>query len=238
MTRHRACRTLGVITARAGSKGIPHKNVVSLAGEPLIIWTLRAARAATRLDRTIVSTDGEEIARVVAGETQVEVLMRPPELSLDDTPSVDVLLHVLNELSARGGEAPSHVVLLQPTSPLRTGGDIDEAIELAHETGAPAVVSVCEARTHPFLAYRMDDGGRLAPFLESARGYRRRQALPPAYAPNGAVFVVRTDVLKREGTLYPVGALGLVMSETRSIDIDTELDLRVAEMLISEELHG
>ena len=234
----RSSGVLAVITARAGSKGIVGKNITPLAGRPLIVWTLRAAEEATLLDRVVVSTDGERIAAIVAEASTIEILDRPAELARDDTPHVDVLLHVLNELATNGAEAPSYVVLLQPTSPLRTGGDIDEAILLAQALAAPAVVAVSEAKTHPLMTYRLDEADRLVPFVNAENPeieYRRRQALPPVYAPNGAVYVVRTDVLRKEKTLYPSGTVGMRMPQERSLDVDTTLDLRVAEVLIEQE---
>ena len=236
MSTRGACRALGIVTARSGSKGILDKNITPLAGRPLVVWTLQAASEAALLGRLVLSTDSEKIASVAAEASGVEIIKRPSDLAQDDTPHVDVLLHILDELDGEGSATPSYIVLLQPTSPLRTGADIDAAIRLAYESDAPAVVSVCEADTHPYLTYRLDEAGHLIPFIDAPVGYRRRQSLPPAYAPNGAVYVIRVDVLRRERTLYPAGTLASPMPRERSVDVDTELDLRVAEMMIAQEL--
>ena len=161
-------KTLGLITARGGSKGIPRKNVRMLAGKPLIAWTIEAALHAGVLDAVVVSTDDEEIA-AVAREAGAEVpFIRPPELAKDSTPGLDPVLHALDAL-------PSYdaVLLLQPTSPLRSPDDIRACLRLAAESVAASVVSVCEPQAHPFWTYRLLEDGRLQPMFEGATATRR-----------------------------------------------------------------
>lgn len=142
---------LAIIPARGGSKGIPRKNLAILAGQPLIAYTIRAARNAKLLNRVVVSTEDEEIAGV-AKSHGAEVILRPSELALDTTPTEPVLLDVLKTLESKEGYVPDAVVLLQPTSPLRSESHIDEAIKKLYDTEADAVVSVCEAQHHNLSA--------------------------------------------------------------------------------------
>jgi CMP-N,N'-diacetyllegionaminic acid synthase len=225
-------KTLALVVARGGSKGIPRKNLCPLGGHPLIAHTVLAAKASRLVDRTLLSTDDPEIADVGEQYGADVPFLRPTELARDDSRMVDVALHALEWLETREGYSPDHVLLLQPTSPFRTAEDIDAAIRMAHE-GHPAVVSVCEARRHPCLAKRLDPDGSLHPFFESDFQSRRRQELPPAYDLNGAIYLVRREVLCTELSWCPRGARPYVMPPERSIDIDSPWDLQVANLIAS-----
>ena len=129
-------------------------------------------------------------------------------------------------------------MLLQPTSPLRIAKDIDDAVALATSKAAEAVVSVVDAPSHPFLVYRPGPEGHLVPFVDVGQGYARRQDLPPAYALNGAVYVVRRDVLLRERSLIPTGTIPFVMPRDRSVDVDTPWDLDLAAWVLRRRAAG
>jgi CMP-N-acetylneuraminic acid synthetase len=226
---------LGLITARGGSKGIPHKNIVPVAGRPLLAYTCEAALNSQRLSRVILSTDDELIARV-GRENGVEVpFMRPDELASDEATSLDVVLHALRWLEQREGWIADVLVILQPTSPLRRAEHIDQALNEMIKTGADTVVSVVEVPHHfsPYKLMELTDG-KLNPFWQNAESPTiRRQDVPPLYARNGpAVLATRVPVLFRNGTFYGEHVIPLVMSDEESIDIDTPFDLRVAEMLL------
>jgi len=226
---------LGLITARGGSRGIPQKNVRPVAGQPLIAWTIAAARRARTLTRIILSTDDPAIAEV-GRQHGVEVpFLRPAELAGPDSPHVPVALHALDWLAANEGYRPGYLVLLQPTSPLRTAADIDAAVELAVARSASAVVSVEAAPSHPYLTYRVGPTGELEAFVPCDLGYRRRQDLPPAFALNGAVYVVRCDELRRQRTFLPDGALAYEMPPERSLDVDSPWDLHLADLILRSE---
>ncbi len=231
-------RCLGLVTARSGSKGLPGKNVRLTAGKPLIAWTLEAARAAKSIDRTIVSTDDETIAETARQWGGDVPFLRPTELAQDASPHIDVVLHALNWLDEHQDYRPDYLVLLQPTSPLRSAGDIDGAVALARTRNAGAVVSVCETHDHPYLVRRMTDHGTLEEFLPCPISYARRQDLPPAYALNGAIYVVRRDVLLASRTLCPPETYAYLMRPERSLQIDSVLDLQLVEYLLKGSSDG
>jgi CMP-N,N'-diacetyllegionaminic acid synthase len=218
---------LGLIPARGGSKSVPRKNVRDLAGKPVIVWTIEAALACQTLDRVVVSTDDEEIARIARAHGAEVPFLRPAELALDDTPDLPVYRHALAEL----GVEPDAVAWLRPTAPLRTADDITAALGLLAETGADAARSVCIAEHHPSWMVTLD-GDRLEPLGDVAR-YFRRQELPPVYRLNGAVDVVRCAAVPAEGPLFAGDVRGYVMPAERSVDLDTELDFALAEALLS-----
>ena len=218
---------LGLIPAREGSKGIPGKNLVPLAGRPLLAWTCLAANDCPELSRCVVSTDSVEIAAVAESIGIAAPFLRPAELSGDETPMIDVLVHVLNELGD-----PEGIVLLQPTSPLRTAEHIGDAIRLFRESGADSVVSVVRVPHNftPGSLLRLVNG-RVEPAGPSAAA-ARRQEKPSLYARNGpAVLVVRPAVI-RQGLLYGADTRAYEMSAADSVDVDTQFDLEYAEWLL------
>lgn len=225
-------RTLGVIPARGGSKGVRGKNLRPLAGRPLIAFTADAARESHRLSRLIVSTDDPAIQEVARGLRLEVPFMRPKELAQDETPMLPVLQHAVRTMAGQGFTADA-VVLLQPTSPLRRGEHIDRAIDLLESTGAESVVTVVEVphQFNPASVMRLE-GERLRPFLDGPM-ILRRQDKPPAFARNGpAVLVVRTDVLER-GSLYGDDCRPLVMSPEESVDVDSAADFETLERLLA-----
>lgn len=225
---------LAVIGARGGSKGLPGKNVASLCGKPLLAWSIDAARQSASIARTVVSTDDETIA-IVARQHGADVpFLRPAALATDDAPAIAVVRHVVEAL-ARDGYHPDAVMLLQPTSPLRTAGDIDRAAALLLERQADAVVSVCPAKPHPYWMKGIDATGWMRDLLPQPEAFTGRQALPEVYALNGAIYLVRSEVLLTGGWNGPRTA-AYVMPLERSIDIDTSLDLAIAEFLLGRRL--
>jgi CMP-N,N'-diacetyllegionaminic acid synthase len=225
--------TIGLITARGGSKGVPGKNIAPVGGKPLIGWTVDAARAASRLDRVLVSTDDAGIAQV-ARDCGAEVpFLRPAELASDRASHISVVLHALDWLASEGIE-PRYLVLLQPTSPLRTAADIDGAITLAYEKDADGVVSVCPARDHPLLVKKITPEGVLADYATTELAYLRRQDLPEAYALNGAVYVTRATALREQRTFLPRNTHPYVMPAERSLEVDHPWDLHLARLIMEE----
>lgn len=222
-------RVLAVIAGRGGSKGLPGKNLRELAGKPLIAWSIEAAAQSKILDRVVVSTDDTEIAKVARNFGADVPFLRPAELATDASAIVDTVLHAADCLA----ETYRYVVLLQATSPLRLGQDIDGALELCGKYSAPACISVAAAPKIRW-ALAMDSAGRLAPLFDI--GETRRQVLAPVYQPNGAVYVAELEWLRRERHFFAPGAIGYVMPLERSVDVDTEMDFLVAEAIAGQAL--
>jgi len=224
---------VGVIPARGGSKGIHRKNIQLLAGKPLVAWTIETALACPSLDRAIVSTDDEEIARIAQHYGAEVPFLRPTKLAQDDTPDLPVYQHALSWLAKQERYRPDIVVWLRPTAPLRTVQDVEAAIQLLIDSGADCVRSVCPAEHHPYWMKRLD-GNRLVPFVNGIdeSKYYRRQLLPPVYRLNGAVDVTWYRTVMEKGVLYSGDVRGYVMPVERSIDLDSELDFAIADLLL------
>lgn len=229
---------LGLITARGQSKSIPRKNIAPLAGRPLLAYTCEAAKTSASLSRVVLSTDDEEIARVGRDYGAETPFLRPLELAGDATPSIDVALHALQWLADREGWKADALVLLQPTSPLRTSRHIDEAFQIWRENGADTVVSVMETphRFSPFSIMKLQDGC-LKDFWDQPLPFDRfrRQNHPRLYARNGpAVLISRSSVLFEKKSFYGERVYPYVMDEKSSVDIDTLFDLHMAEWLLTQ----
>jgi len=228
--------TLAIVPARGGSKSIPRKNIVPVAGKPLIAWTIEIALAAPVLDRVIVSTDDPEIADVASRHGAEVPFLRPAQLAQDDTPGIEPVLHAVRWLDEHESYRPDYVMVLQPTSPLRTSQDIEAAVQLAREWQADGVVSVCPAHQHPYWMKSITEDGRLTDFLPLDRVCACRQALPPVYALNGAVYLARREVLLALETFYTDRTYAYIMPPERSLDIDTPWDLYVAELILKDRM--
>ena len=219
---------LAVIIGRAGSKGLPRKNALMVADAPMIAHTIRFARASSTIDRVIVSTDGDEIAQIAADEG-VEVFMRPESVS-HDTATVDSA--VRHAVTASGSRAEI-VVILYANVPVRPANLADRAIALLGATGADSVQSYYRVgKTHPYWMSQLDSEGRVSAFVEN-RIYRR-QELPPVFMPDGGVIAVQRASLfsPREGephAFFGRDRRGIENEEGAVIDVDTALDLAVAE---------
>jgi len=223
-------KTLAVIPARGGSKGIHRKNITPMLGKPLIAWTIDAALGAKYLDRVIVSTDDEEIARI-SRSLGVEVpFLRPDELSKDSTPSQPVLQHAVEYLQEVDGYKADIIMTLQPTSPLRRSEHIDEAIELfSNVPSADSLVSCVEIPHifNPESIMVMSSDGFLETYLPENIKPTRRQQKEIKYARNGAIYMTRIEHISsyiRGGNVLP-----FIMKFLESIDIDTPDDLILAE---------
>ena len=226
-------KALFLIPARGGSKGIPHKNRKLLAGKPLIGYTIDAARAVAPSDADIcVSTDEDEIIRVVEGYGLTVPFKRPDELAQDGSGTYEVILHALNYFEAQG-IIYDVVVLLQPTSPLRTGVHIREAMEL-YTPDCDMVVSVAEAKSNPYyVMFQEDSEGYLQHLLKGT--FIRRQDCPAVYEYNGAVYVMNVASLRAKHLSDFTRNRKYVMPASISIDLDTLDDWKYAEFLFSEK---
>lgn len=221
-------QVLALIPARGGSKGIPGKNIKELAGKPLITHTIEAARSCLCLDDVLVSTDSEEIAETARKFGAWVPFLRPEKLANDTAKTIDAVLYTLHRLAKEGKEY-EYVVLLQPTSPLRSGEDIEGAIKLALETGED-VVAVSEVTDSPILMRTCDNRGKLTPLL-SGSSTVRRQDMPVYYRVNGSIYVNKVSSLTEETSLND-NPIGYIMPRERSVDIDESVDFAVAEYFL------
>ena len=223
-------KTFALIPARGGSKGIPRKNIKLIAEKPLIVWTIEAALRSSLLSAVVVSTDDPTIAEVARRAGALVPFLRPSELAQDETPGLDPVLHALDHLPQFDS-----VLLLQPTSPLRTANDIDSCLQLALTHKAQSVVSVSEADTHPYWTYRVAEDLALRRFV-NAEPIARRQDLPQAFALNGALYFADVNWLRLRGSFVGHETLAYVMAKERSVDLDTPFDWKFAELLLKESM--
>jgi CMP-N-acetylneuraminic acid synthetase len=220
---------LALVPARGGSKGIPDKNVRPLAGQTLLQYAAQAASASGVVDRSVLSTDSERVA-AEGRRAGLEVpFIRPVALAQDDTPMLPVIEHALDAL-AESGWTPEIVVLLQPTSPLRTGAQIRAAVQALRDTRADSVVTVVELPRHlsPDYVMRIEEG-RLVPFLPEGTRITRRQDARPAFVRDGTAYVFWTRTLRETRSIYGGRCHPLVVAAHESITIDTPDDWEAAE---------
>ena len=231
MTPKRAEKTIAVIAARGGSKGVPRKNVRPLAGMPLIGYAIRAARGATLVDDVVVTTDDEEIATIARNFGARVPFMRTAGLSGDAVPMEPVLKDCIERVE-REGTSIGAVALLPATNPFRTAADIDAGLKTLFDTGADSVVAVVEEH-YPAAWLQTIIDGRLRPLLSDQAIVTRRQDAPRAYKRNDGFFIFRRDLLMRDGTLVGPTARPYVMEPWASIDIDSEWEFELAELIMS-----
>jgi CMP-N-acetylneuraminic acid synthetase len=224
-----------VIPARGGSTRVPRKNVRTLGEKPLIAHTLDQAADSELIDRTIVSTDDDEIARVAEAHGGSVPFERPAELSTDESTSPPVIEHALDWVESSGA-APDVVVMLQVTTPFRTTDDIDNAIDmLRNHSDATSVVSVAEFDVPPYWAIERDETGLLSEHFDAGVLWTddipRSQDFETLYYPNGAVFAAHTEAFREAVSFYTDETVGYVMPPERSLDIDEPHELELARAL-------
>jgi CMP-N,N'-diacetyllegionaminic acid synthase len=219
-----------LIPARGGSKGIQGKNIKFLGGKPLIQYTLDAARACFTPEQIVVSTDDIEIKKVVEELGQPICALRPESLAQDDTPTAAVITYELEQWRLAHGSYPEHVVLLQATSPFRSGDHLGEAWERYRSNRADMLLSVCASKQNPYYNLFEEQNGYLQKSKEGA--FTRRQDCPPVWELNGAIYIFRIDRFLELG-IEEMDKIKYEMSEIDSIDIDSPLDWIIAECLIS-----
>ncbi|MBE6044613.1 MULTISPECIES: cytidylyltransferase domain-containing protein [Clostridium] len=227
-------RILAVIPARGGSKGIPHKNIINFCGKPLIAYSIEAAKKSKYIDYILVSTDDREIQGVSLRYGAKAPFLRPKEISDDKSKSIDVVLHSINYLKDND-EIFDYVILLQPTSPLRTEKDIDAAIETIIEKEGRSLVSLCKVDENPILM-RTIEYGKLKPILKFDGDNLRRQDLPEFYIFNGAIYINTVDMLIENRTFVDEHTIPYIMERHKSVDIDNMLDVKIAEYILEENM--
>lgn len=223
-------KILALIPARGGSKGIPGKNIKSLAGKPLISWTIDAAKQSDYIDHLIVSSDDDNIIKIAKEWGCDSPFKRPKHLAQDTSTSMDVVMHALEQLE----ESYDYLLLLQPTSPFRTTSHIDGIIEQTIDTGTKVVVSVTQSKKHPAFIYTLEDN-KLCPFLGHQK-QKRRQDMPQVYEHNGALYLASIPYLKEVKSYNVDGVGAFMMDALHSIDLDEPLDWEFAEYLATKGL--
>jgi N-acylneuraminate cytidylyltransferase len=232
-------RVLVIVPARGGSKGIPRKNLQLLGGRPLVAHAVATGLAASLVSRVLCSTDDQQIADA-AREAGAEVpFLRPAELAGDLSEDWPVFMHALDYLDRIEGWLPDLIVNLRPTSPLRTPTHVDDAIRLLLDTGADSVKAVCLARQHPHKMWLREPNGRIEPYLKTPFRFDRGPDVPRAqlediYWQNGVVDVTRREVILEQRVMIGRRVAGLITQPAESIDIDTPLDLQLAELLLAQ----
>lgn len=227
-------RVLAIVPARAGSKGVPRKNLRPLGGVPLVAWPIEIAKMCPQIDRVIVSTDGAEIADV-ARQHGAEVLERPAALASDTAIIADLLRHIIGELRD-AGETATTMLLLEPTSPFRTPEDVTDCLRLMTDEKLDSVATFVEAELNPHRAWRIA-GTTPSVYIEGAIPWLPRQKLPPAYQLTGAVYAFDMDRLGPDDPSILFGRSGaMLMDRRRALDINDDLDFMVGDALLASGL--
>lgn len=219
-------RVMALIPARGGSKGIKGKNVINLEGKPLIAYTIDAAKDSKYIDEIYVSTDSEEIANVSIEYGAKIPFLRPAELASDTSKTIDAVCHFVDEMRLRG-ETFDVLVLLQPTGPLRTSEDIDDALELFCKSNFKSVVSISEVNENPVLMRRVDEFGNMSKVLD-LNSTVRRQDMEKMYRVNGSIYINSIKEINFN-TSFNDNEVPFIMSKQNSVDIDEYVDLEVAK---------
>jgi len=227
-------KTLAIIPARGGSKGIPKKNIITLGEKPLVAWTIEAAKNAG-IERVFVSSDSDEILEV-AKKFGAETIKRPARLSGDKICSDSALWHALDYLKRTEKFVPDVAMLLQPTSPLRGSEDIKKALKLFEKNKeATALISVCSVNNKYLKTFLLDKKNYIHGVHNDTFPFMSRQLLPELYIPNGAIYVVKEKAFKNR-SLFTMKTIPYLMEAEKSIDIDKKEDVALVEEHLSKKL--
>jgi CMP-N-acetylneuraminic acid synthetase len=222
-------RLLAIIPARGGSKRLPRKNILYLSGKPVISWTIQAALKSKYIDRTIVSTNDIETANISKDYGADVPFLRPDSLATGTATSVDTILHSINAIN----DNYDYILILQPTSPLRTYEHIDAAVELFLDKKADSIISVCEAEHPTKWINSLPSDLSMINFIHHTEQSKRSQDFIKEYIINGAIYLIRVDTFVKTMTFFPENSYAYIMDRESSIDIDTEYDLKLCEFNIN-----
>lgn len=226
-------KVLALIPARSGSKGLVDKNIRILNGRPLLGWPIQSANASEFVDKVVVSTDSISYSNIAIVQGAHEVVLRPNYLAADDASSVDVILHAIDYL-AKTEQCFDYLILLEPTSPLTTGSDIDSALlKLNSHPQCSSVVGVVKAESnHPQFAYQKDKNHSLIPLSVSGYTAQRRQDLEDVFYLDGSLYITRVESFRKYLSFYTEKTLGFIFPKWKSFEIDDEVDFLIVEMLM------
>jgi len=223
-------KILAIIPARGGSKGIRRKNLQKLSGKPLIAHTIIAAKKTKSINKIIVSTDDKEIGKISKNNGAEVPFLRPKQISKDTSSTIEVIKHALKFLQENQSYVPDIIILLQPTSPLRTSQLITKTINTLKKSKATSVITVSKITKHPYASYWLKNDF-LKPFEKNFTKYSRRQGFPDLFFPTGAVYTFWYDTLKKFNSLHGPKIKPIVVHD-EDIDIDNLRDLFFAEMML------
>jgi CMP-N-acetylneuraminic acid synthetase len=218
---------LSVIPAKGHSKGLSNKNLYPFCGKALVEWAIEASLQSQFITRTVVSSDSREIIDL-SKKLGANIIKRPSQLATSVASCENVMMHAVNYLRETEGYTPDVLILLQPTSPLRTYEDIDAAIELFFNKNCSAVISGYELQRNPLKEFLIDEEGKLTAIIDNSYPFRPRQQLPPAFRPNGAIYIVKAELFRQTHCLLTDNTKPFFMNKQKSIDIDTLDDLNAA----------
>lgn len=224
MNRKKVLKVLSIIPARGGSKSIPHKNIIDINGRPLIVWTIKSSLKSKYVNATIVSSDDKEILRI-SKKAGARIIVRPKRYSQDDSTIVPVIKDCIKQLFDLGEEFDV-IVLLQPTSPLRNHKDIDKAFNIFFKSNAKSLISVYEPEKSPYKSFKTDKNGYLEGLINNNTPFMNRQDLPKTFYPNGAIYIIYIKDFIKNNSLFSSKTIPYLMSEERSIDIDSMDDIK------------
>lgn len=223
---------LTVIPARGGSKGLKDKNILPLAGKPLIVYTIEAARKSRFVREVIVTTDSRKIAAVARRYGAQTPFLRSKDLATDKAPTLGVLQHAVREYEKITGKKFDYILLLQCTTPLRTARHIDEAVQLFLNHNEDSLISCYKGQAvHPSIMY-MQKCGRLISFCEKGK-LKRRQDFQEVYVRNGAIYLMSRELLMEKNLIVGARPLLYIMSRWQSVNIDTREDFNIAELILT-----
>lgn len=222
-------KTLCLINARGGSKGVPGKNTKPLGGKPLIGYSIETAKASTLISRVVVSTDSEKIAAVARDFGADVPFLRPPELASDTAKQIDAIIHAITFVEDQGEEY-DYICILQPTCPFRSVDDVDGALQLLISTNADSVITVTDVGgRHPNTLYTMAENQQIAPYIKNDRAGVLRQNFESLYWRTGSVYAMRRDVVMNSRSLYGSDIRGYLQPEERAFNIDSPFDWDLCE---------
>lgn len=231
-------KVLFVVAARGGSKGVPRKNIRFLGGIPLIAYKIVSAQKCCYEHRIIVSTDDEEIADIAKGYGADVPFMRPEELSGDTASSIDVVLHAMDWITKNDSEKYNYVCLLEPSSPFASYEDLNASLKLIEEKQADTLLGMKEVEVSSDFIHPLDKQGGLSEFYFSMENMTsiRRQDQRQEYTMNGCMYIARWDYFMNNKQFHSVNSVPYIMSEEKSIEIDTLLDYEIACMLVEKRI--
>lgn len=222
---------LAIAPARGGSKRLQKKNILDISGKPLIAWSIEAGLKSKYIDKLVVSSEDSKILNI-SQEFGAEIIKRPKNLALDNTTSFEVVKHAIESLKNY-----DYIIMLQPTSPLRDENDIDSAIEFLFKKKADAVISICETDHSPLWTNTLKKNGDLTGFIDNEIINKRSQDLEKFYRLNGAIYICLRDRLLKEKSFFIRNKIyGYIMEKEKSVDIDTEIDFKLAEILLNKKI--